>query len=218
MGKNAVVSIPIKYLHPSQHIRNAFPNPLHRQRLENCTVLRQEEKKINRRDQLAVVVKHDDFTDDDNNHIELYAVSRWFKVTTEGPSDLFFHAPGEGATADDGEEDDGAMNPAELATAFAGLRADELAAALPSNVNVNDDTQPAPENVPTANDNPSAATFGDWGHDGGCYRRGSGVGQTQARIQNFPPDIVPTYLQLFELLFPKRFVVEVIIPQTSQTT
>ena len=84
MTAGTVVSIQIRYLHPSLHIKNKYPNPQNGQKLENCTVLRQEVKRINRRDQTAVVVTHEDFKDGDD-FIELHAVPRWFKVTKEGP-------------------------------------------------------------------------------------------------------------------------------------
>ena len=61
------------FIHPSEHIRNKFPNPVHGHRLAYCVTLRQELKKVNRKDQLCLVVHHDDFKNDDD-FIELHAV------------------------------------------------------------------------------------------------------------------------------------------------
>ena len=51
--------------------------------------MQQEMKRVTKRDQLCVVVRHVDFKADDE-HIELHAVKRYFQVTEEGDPDLFF--------------------------------------------------------------------------------------------------------------------------------
>eukprot|EP00558_Chaetoceros_sp_UNC1202_P011610 CAMPEP_0197239642 /NCGR_PEP_ID=MMETSP1429-20130617/6090_1 /TAXON_ID=49237 /ORGANISM="Chaetoceros sp., Strain UNC1202" /LENGTH=130 /DNA_ID=CAMNT_0042699097 /DNA_START=153 /DNA_END=541 /DNA_ORIENTATION=- len=84
-GKDAIVSILTKYIHPSEHIRAAYPNPGNGQRLDGCCVLRREVKKIRRSEQLALVVTHESFPG-----VELYCVERYAKVTTEAPPDYFF--------------------------------------------------------------------------------------------------------------------------------
>ena len=48
---------------------------------------------MTKRDQLCVVVWHDDFKAD-NEHIELHAVKQYFQVMEEGNPDLFFDDPG----------------------------------------------------------------------------------------------------------------------------
>ena len=60
-GVGAVVSAVMRFIHPSEHIKNKYPNPLPSQRLENCTMIRQEVKNVSRRDQLTVVVHHEEF-------------------------------------------------------------------------------------------------------------------------------------------------------------
>jgi len=92
LGKDAVVSVLLKYVHPSEHIRNKYNNLLPNQALQNCTVLRQEVKRISGRNQLAIVVRHPEFMDGDSP-IELYASKRWFRIQEEGPADFFFTAP-----------------------------------------------------------------------------------------------------------------------------
>ena len=76
IGKDAIVSILSIYLHPSQHIRRAFPNAERGHRIDNLTVLRQEHQRISRREQLAVVVTHPDFVTEDGTPIELHGVKR----------------------------------------------------------------------------------------------------------------------------------------------
>ena len=61
----------------------------------------QEVKCVTKRDQLCIVVQHDNFKAD-NEHIELHAVKGFFQVTEEGDPDLFFNDTG---TSVGGEED-----------------------------------------------------------------------------------------------------------------
>ena len=81
-----------KFMHPSEHIRNIFPNPVAGHCLEGCIVVRQEVKHVTKRDQLCFVVQHNDFKADDK-HIKLHAVKRYFRVMEEGDPDLFFDDP-----------------------------------------------------------------------------------------------------------------------------
>ena len=70
IGVGAKTSCFSKFLHPSKHIQNKFPNPVTGHHL---VVVWQEVKCVTKRDQLCVVVQHDDFKMDDK-HIELHAV------------------------------------------------------------------------------------------------------------------------------------------------
>ena len=77
LGVRAKTSCLSKIMHPSEYIRNKFPNPVAGHRLEGCIVVWQEVKCVTKRDQLCVVVWHDDFKADDE-HIELHAVKQYF--------------------------------------------------------------------------------------------------------------------------------------------
>ena len=90
LGKDAKVSVMTKYLYPSRTINEVLQNYESNHRLNNCIVVRMEEKKVNRRNQLVMVLKHKDFKTNDGEPEEIYAVTRWCKVEEEGPSDLFF--------------------------------------------------------------------------------------------------------------------------------
>ena len=52
--------------------------------------LRQDVKKINRKDQLSLNVMHPEFKDAEGNLQELHAVKKHFTIEVEGYSDLFF--------------------------------------------------------------------------------------------------------------------------------
>ena len=60
LGKNTKVSITTKYLYPSRLIYEVLQNYESDHRLNNCIVVRMEEKKVNRHNQLVIVLKHKD--------------------------------------------------------------------------------------------------------------------------------------------------------------
>ena len=73
----ATVSALIKFIHPSEHIRNKFRNPCLGQGLLYCKPIHQEVKAVTRKEQLTLIGHHEDYTIDDNTYIELYAVKRY---------------------------------------------------------------------------------------------------------------------------------------------
>ena len=95
VGVLAKVSCLSKFLHPSEHIRNKYSNPVSGHHLEGCVIVWQEVKRVSKRDQLCVIVKHDDFKAN-KEFIKLHAVKRYFHVTEEGDPDQFFDDPGTG--------------------------------------------------------------------------------------------------------------------------
>ena len=78
---------------------------------------------------------------------------------------------------------------------------------------INDGNAPAPENIPTPNEN-TDGIFGEWEHSGSCFRAMAGGRHLKARI-SYPPHIRPSLFNLFELFFFTPFVKNVIIPQTN---
>ena len=79
---------------------------------------------------------------------------------------------------------------------------------------MDDDNEPAPENVPEVSvaDN----IFGEWGHNGVCERKKTSPINQNARLKKFSGDILPTIEQVFLTLFPMTWVQEVIIPETNK--
>ena len=63
---------------------------MNQQQLENCITFFHDVKKIKWKEQLSLVVTHNDFNDDNSELLELYAVKKHFKVETEGDPDHFF--------------------------------------------------------------------------------------------------------------------------------
>ena len=161
-------------------------------------------KKISHKDQLALVVTHDDFKDAHGNLQELHTVKKHFSIKEEGDPDLFFDVPQERQ-----EETMGTPLPDAVDNELSGGNhggLSNLVVALSRVVYVDDDSQPAPENIPTMMDTPSIIST-KWGHEGVCFRK-------EANCPNSPAALVhpvnttrdDVNLQLFEHLFPKNFL------------
>ena len=217
ISKDTIVSVLLRYLHPSHLVQMTFPNQLNGQRLEGCVVVGRQERKINRKMQTAIIVHHEAFKNEDRFQ-EVYAVAQWFKLQVEGPRDLIFQ-PEEVSDLDTalGDEEEGQEMPAIiLQRANTGIRieVDEVLG-LPG-VDVDDDRNPAPENVPHDQaDGEGVCVYGEWGHGGLCYRLIAGAQNSNANLRNFPPGVTPSLLQLFQLMLPKTFLQQVVLPQTN---
>ena len=176
LGVGAKTSCLSKFLHPSEQIRNKYPNPVAGHRLEGCVVVRQEMKSMSWKDQLCIVVQHDDFKAGDD-HIELHAVKCYFRVTTEGDLDLFFDvAP----TTDNGEANE-AQTPLPTAVDEAINGCSEEAntnKALQGVVEIDDDNELAEENAPTTTATTNRILSTEWGHNGFCFRKSQKFGNT----------------------------------------
>ena len=173
-------------------------------------MVRQEVQKISHKDQLSLVVTHDDFKDADGNLQELHAIKKHFSIQEEGDLDLFFNVPQERQ-----EETMDTPLPDAVDNKLRGEnhgRLSDLVAALSGVVNVDDDNKPAPENIPTMTNTPSIIST-EWGHEGVCFRKELNHPNSTA-VLVCPVDTTrdDVNLQLFEHLFPKNFLQEVMIP------
>ena len=189
-------------MHPSEHIRNKFPNTVAGHHLEGCIVVWQEVKHVTKRDQLCVVVWHNDFKADDE-HIKLHAVKRYFRVTEEGDPGMSVGGEKDAAPIPLPEAVDDAINgTSEEANTIKALR---------GVVDIDDDNEPAPKNVRATADNSNRLLSTEWGHDGFCFRRSQNFGSTQAK-SSFSVDATShgCYVQLFEGFFPKQLLLNVI--------
>ena len=161
-----------------------------------------------------MVVMHDDFVDGEGNPQELHGVKKYWWVETEGDQDYFFDV------APTSEEMPLPLLPDAIETELDGSNnggQNNLLVALTGVVDIDDDNEPAPENIPIVNEvNPSILEQA-WGHDGICFHCLLNVTNQKACL-HFPID--PTEnninLQLFEGLFPKDYLHEVILVETNK--
>ncbi len=214
LGKDATCSILAKFLHPSALVRDKFPNHENTLRLEGFKVVRQEVKRVSRRQQLCVVCTHEDFP-----NTEMHAVKGWWTVTQPGPPDLYFDVVPNVApdpnTSEEGEHE----IPQVLQNIT--LQSDDVAvvaAALNGHFMIDDDNEPAPENVPEVNNSndEECAYAEEWGHGGVCFAKANGSSHHLPRLKNHSRDLKLTRLQLFEVFFPVKFVKEVLLPELNK--
>ena len=119
-------------------------------------------KKVNRKDQLCFVIHHDNFKNDDD-FIELHAVVNHWKVEVEGDPDLCFTARVNPQVKQEGEPTPLPQAVDELLTNQA--TTEETVEALRGVVDIDNDNNPASENIPKPNDNSSSSIFEEWGYE-----------------------------------------------------
>ena len=165
------------------------PNPVNGQRLDGCIAVHQELKIINRKDQLSLIVRHANFVNNDDEPVLLHGLKKHFKIDKEGDPDLFFDAV---ATSEDTEVATATIAPLPQAIDEEVLvsgcndgEANDLLNALSGVVEIDDDNEPALENIPSPQDDASqhnSILSGDWGHDGICFRQQLSVPNQKARL------------------------------------
>ena len=131
-------------------------------------MLWQEVQKINQKNQLSLVITHKDFLDANGNLQELYAVKKHFGIQEEGDPNLFFDLTQERQQ----EQQDDLLPVAidsELSSEKHGGKSD-LLTTLSGVVDIDDNNDPVPENVPTMTTTPSVLS-NKWGHAGICSTR-----------------------------------------------
>ena len=199
-GVGAIVSAQLRFIHSSEHIRNKFPNIVQGQRLENCVTIRQEVKKVSRKEQLVLVVCHEDFKNPDDSYIELHGLKQYWKVSQEGYPDYFFDAIA--PTDENANSQDESLMPE--AVSDHNSRTTEMIQALRDEVDVDDNNEPSPENIPQSIDRRSSPLNTEWDHSGFCYRKSLSMQSSVAKLNvHVDPTEDDYYLQLFEGFFLK---------------
>ena len=80
----------------------------------------------------------------------------------------------------------------------------EMIQALHDEVDVDDDNEPAPENIPQSTDPTSSPLTTEWGHSGFCYRKSLSMQNSGTKLNfHIDPTEDDNYLQLFEGFFLK---------------
>lgn len=90
LGGGALVSFPIKYIHPHSARDAAYPVRKTGQRLTGAGVLKQGTKSINGEQVLCVIVHHQDFRDENGVPIELWVKKSHVKIEKEGNPEMLY--------------------------------------------------------------------------------------------------------------------------------
>ena len=230
-GVGAHCKILLQYLHPAMIIEEVMPKNGRRdkQHLADCIVVSRETRKIKKLPKVCIVVKHPSFGDR-----LIYCAERYAKVTAEGDRDGWFDT--EAATQLPGVfpltfkqafEQDKKRQPIDLS--FLDLdkegghqtRTEDIALARSQGIDVDDDNEPAPENIPPAGadinyqDNLYGQT---WGWNGTCNRKSNHHSHEGAKIEGMSrADLKQTTkLDMFLIFFPINYLEDVVVVETSK--
>lgn len=212
-GVGAVCSVLLRRLHPLQLVQHKFPNAEHQQRLDDLICIRKEIKKVSRRDQMCYVFRHDVL--DDNQ--ELHCVCRWSQVKTP-PMEPFEGQQEEPLIANEGAVNEriGAI-PVEIL--MAGGTREDIQLARAAGFEVDDDNEPAPENVPVETEHQEGNTQQQWGWQGIDHWKSIGGQTTKASLIGLSGIALEgqTIVSMFLLFFLGKTFLEDVIIQKANT-
>lgn len=215
-GVGAVCRVKMKYLHPAKRVDDQYPNREDSGELDGLLVLRKDTKRVKKKDQGVVVMRHEDFPNE-----ELYCVERWCKVITEGPEASLFDLP---VAVDEavapvvvgqGEEEDIGVVVIPVRGLGSELRED-IARFRAEGYDVDDDNDPAPENVPNprqAQQQDGGVVYQDWGSRTLCLRRSEGCLHPNPKLGKPMPE---TRLGWFLLFIPMAYITTVLLVETNK--
>ena len=230
VGIGAECTVSLHFLHPNHKAKATIPNQTSTQKLSILIVQSKEKKTIWREEKDCIVFWHEDFNE------LIWCLSSYIKVDVEGPEETFFpletrSGGGGGQAAEEGATDGGAPDGIanqndveqqdlpiaiqELLNNTHHLDSNTIAAAASAAPMVDDDNMPAPENIPDVNSVPNDIMMG-WEHSNVCLRRSNVLGNAKPRFLFVTTEQgEPSILQLFEGLFFKSYLQDVIIPKTN---
>ena len=133
-------------------------------------------------------------------------------MENEGDTDYFF----DGVAKDDNKQAEEEVLPQVIDDEVMGVNdggPQNLAVAPNGVVEIDNDNEPAPENVPTPGVSTTTVLSPEWGHEAICYQHQQSNPNSKAKLAD-PVDVTwnDIYVQLFERLFPIQFVQDVILP------
>jgi Transposase IS4 len=170
-------------------------------------------EKIGKKEYDCIVVQSDEVMNGDV-HVRLYAAKRHFKVDVEGNKDYFFDAPVEEQIVENPEANT-ILLPSEVAALINQPIDEDDIYLLRSLLETDSDNDPAPENLPDNNNNTDCVYSESWGHDGVCQRRKIGSHNKRPTVL-FPASMTPSVFDIFELLIPKVFITDTMLPQMNE--
>ena len=168
-------------MHPSKLIIRKYPNCTAQTRLENLLTIKEGTRLVNKKQQRVIFFRHDDF-----EGTEICCVRQWVKIVQEGHQQHFFdesntEQSNTGGAVDNFRSVEENGDEIEATIFYANNCAEDIAMVRNQGLYVDDDNDPAPENVPTGTATDDQGQ--EWGWSGTCNR-------TAAAAQNHCPYIV----------------------------
>ena len=211
-GIGAVCTVLKRFLHSRPDIVNKYPNSVFSDCLNNLLAIRKEKKTVNRKEQWCIIFRHDDFPNK-----EIYCVERYCKVLKEGPTGQFFALDNADLAPTIAEEEPETGLIETPTTIPGGNVNDDIVRIRMQGLEVDDDNDPAPENIPTATNIPSDSPFTGWtGSTNGFDNRRSnnhkykGPRMISPRISNSKLTFSLTFLLCY-------YIKTVLIVETNKT-
>ena len=211
-GVGAKISVYKKFLHPRKVISTSkYPNATKNDVLDNLLVIGQEEKVVSKRRQVCLTMRHDDFDDGEI----LHAVARFCKVTEEGPVESLFNIipTNDMENAVNVAVEGGEIVEREIPTTLN----EDISNFRPQGFSVDDDNEPAPENIPTEADNATNdGMYRAWGSEPLDARRVLGVRDVQPTLVSADASM-HTVLGFFFHFLPLEYFKTTILQATNET-
>ena len=208
-GVGAKISVYKKFLHPRALVAAKYPNAGKTDVLHGLLAIRQEEKMVSKKMQSCIVMRHNDFDDGQL----LHAVTRYCKVEEEGPlaslfNDILQDAPEGGIdVACTGEENVPTEIPANSGD-------DDASKFRALGFCVDDDNEPAEENIPTPAATLSECTYHEWNSFPLCRRRLVGATDVQPTLIGAEPTMC-SVVGFFLHFLPVTYFKSVVLPATN---
>ena len=221
LGVGASCTVLSRYMHPAKTVSEKYPNRVHSHKMENLLVLRKEKKVVNRVERDVVVFRHDDF-----ENVELHAVVRWAKVTSEGPAEKFFDndrldRPPQKDVDDlvDSGGNGGEKIPDHVFRLHG--QAEDIAFIRGLGFEVDDDNDPAPENIPVRDQEgdrgeEGVATAEAW--EGVCPRKALNVQNPNPSLRGVSEETIGalSYASMFLICLPVSYIKETVLEETNK--
>ena len=213
LGIGAVCDVLKRFLHPRAKVCERYPNTTSQERLGDLLVIRREIKKVNKQDKRCIVFRHSDF-----ENVEIYCAERYARVLTEGSEADFFNATTiEAEVTEEAREDhqESQLVP-QLATTDL---AENIARLRAEGYGVDDDNEPAPENVLTAEQAQQElmanSIYNEWDSCAICHRFTQGMRYERAQLVH-TLDSTSSYLDHFIYFLPTNYIKDILLVQTNK--
>ena len=208
-----------RFLHPRPLVAGKYPNAHHQHRTDGLLVVKRELKKVNHKDKMCVHFRSEDF---DDNQL-LHCVERYAKVVTEGGTADFFaldmSAEEEEETrvvvvGGDVEVDDEVVVNVPVPE-LTDDKNEDIVRLRAEGYGVDDDNEPAPENIPTrvpATERDFDATWEEWNARNVCNRRADGHRYEDPKLLKELEG--KRYIDYFMMCLPVTFMRDVVMKMT----
>jgi hypothetical protein len=194
-----------RFLHPSKLISERYPNQDHRETLEGLLVTGFDNRSINRATKQCVLFRHEDF----ENKV-LYCSTRYARITNQ--------AHREQVNVNEEEDTEELV---EVPT-FTGNNREDTERLRVEGYNVDDDNDPAPENVPVQNEpnntgfDPTRVQYHDWNSKHFCNRRHYFNHFENASIKPNQKPLDNARIDWFLRCIPSKYIQDVVLTETNK--